>query len=60
MSLTPNTPGSVRSPAAVNADIRALWTRAGGTLSLAEQERYHQLLVEWATAIQTEITAAAA
>jgi hypothetical protein len=42
----------------VNAEIRALWAR-GGSLSEAEQERYHRLLLEWAAAIRSEVVEAA-
>jgi hypothetical protein len=55
-------PGSVRSADDVNEQIRALWTRTGGTGgSLSEQERaeYELLVVEWAAAIRGELLKAA-
>ncbi|MFB7273982.1 hypothetical protein [Streptomyces sp. NPDC056244] len=51
--------GSVRSAAVVNTEIRALWGRAGGALSPAEQERYQRLLVEWAAAVRADVVEAA-
>ncbi|MFJ2832310.1 hypothetical protein ACIPC1_32925 [Streptomyces sp. NPDC087263] len=51
--------GSVRSAAAVNEQIRALWMRAGGSLSAQERAEYELLVVEWAKAIRGEITEAA-
>ncbi|MYZ35477.1 MULTISPECIES: hypothetical protein [unclassified Streptomyces] len=54
MPTTPD-PGSVRSAAVVNADIRALWERAAGrALSAVEQEQYQRLLVEWASVAGSE------
>lgn len=48
-------PGSVRSSADLNEDIRALWTRAGGRLSTAEERaEYERLVTLWATAVQAE------
>ncbi|WP_043668100.1 hypothetical protein [Streptomyces xylophagus] len=52
-------PGSVRSAAEVNEQIRALWLRAGGSLSTQEREEYELLVVEWAAAIRDEVIAAA-
>ncbi|MER7644126.1 MULTISPECIES: hypothetical protein [unclassified Streptomyces] len=52
-------PGSVRSAAEVNEQIRALWLRAGGSLSTQEREEYELLVVEWAAAIRYEVIAAA-
>ena len=52
-------PGSVRSAAAVNEEIRALWLRAGGSLSAQERAEYELLVVEWAAAIRGEIIEAA-
>ncbi len=51
--------GSVRSAAEVNEQIRALWLRAGGSLSTQEREEYELLVVEWAAAIRDEVIAAA-
>jgi hypothetical protein len=48
-----------RSAAAVNLKIRALWARAGSSLSPEEQERYQRLLVEWAAAVRSEVVEAA-
>ncbi|MFD5424440.1 hypothetical protein [Streptomyces sp. NPDC127084] len=44
-------PGSVRSAAVVNTEIRALWARSGGRLSAADEAVYQALLVEWAAAV---------
>ncbi|MFE7977369.1 hypothetical protein [Streptomyces shenzhenensis] len=52
-------PGSVRSAAEVNEQIRALWLRAGGSLSASERAEYELLVVEWAEAIRGEIIEAA-
>ncbi|MFF3755159.1 hypothetical protein ACFYYH_32750 [Streptomyces sp. NPDC002018] len=43
----------------VNREIRALWARAGSTLSPTEQERYQRLLVEWAAAVRADVVTAA-
>ncbi|MFI6489057.1 hypothetical protein [Streptomyces sp. NPDC050564] len=51
--------GSVRSAAALNEQIRALWTRAGGSLSAQERAEYELLVVKWAEAIRGEIVEAA-
>ncbi|AOR35593.1 hypothetical protein BFF78_35005 [Streptomyces fodineus] len=51
--------GSARSAAEVNEQIRALWLRAGGTLSAQERAEYELLVVEWAEAIRDEVIAAA-
>ncbi|MEU5623461.1 hypothetical protein ACIPH4_31350 [Streptomyces tendae] len=53
------TPGSVRSAAELNDQIRALWRRAGGTLSEQERVEYELLVVEWASAIRGEVIEAA-
>ncbi|WRZ94234.1 hypothetical protein OHB54_37435 [Streptomyces sp. NBC_01007] len=52
-------PGSVRSAAALNEQIRALWTRTGGSLSAQERAEYELLVVKWAAAIRGEIIEAA-
>ncbi|MFE9017021.1 hypothetical protein ACFYNL_00305 [Streptomyces sp. NPDC007808] len=52
-------PGSVRSAAEVNEEIRALWMRAGGSLSAQERAEYELLVVEWAAAIRDEVIEAA-
>ncbi|WP_405739632.1 hypothetical protein OG885_37655 [Streptomyces sp. NBC_00028] len=51
--------GSVRSAAEVNEQIRALWLRAGGSLSPQEREEYELLVVEWAAAIRGSVIEAA-
>ncbi|MEU0074412.1 hypothetical protein ABZ027_33470 [Streptomyces sp. NPDC006332] len=59
--MSPNTvaPGSVRSAAELNEQIRALWMRAGGILSTQERAEYELLVVEWAAAMRGEIVEAA-
>ncbi|MER5469849.1 hypothetical protein ABZX90_05425 [Streptomyces sp. NPDC002935] len=49
MSTTPDT-DTQRSAAEVNEEIRALWFRAGGTLSMEERREYQRLVLEWAEA----------
>jgi hypothetical protein len=49
----------VRSAAEVNEEIRALWLRAGGSLSAQERAEYELLVVEWAAAIRDEVIEAA-
>ncbi|MFB7548613.1 hypothetical protein [Streptomyces sp. NPDC056154] len=56
MPITPSPATPVRFPAAVNADIRALW--AAGPLSPEEAE-YQRLLVEWEAAVRADVVAAA-
>jgi hypothetical protein len=51
--------GSVRSAAEVNEQIRALWLRAGGSLSAQERAEYELLVVEWAEAVRGEVIEAA-
>ncbi|MEV6167478.1 hypothetical protein AB0L99_04505 [Streptomyces sp. NPDC051954] len=51
--------GSMRSAAEVNEQIRALWTRAGGSLSAQERVEYELLVVEWAAAIRGDVIEAA-
>jgi hypothetical protein len=60
-SVTPDsaTPDSVRSAAEVNEQIRALWLRAGGSLSPQERAEYELLVVEWAAAIRGSVVEAA-
>ncbi|MFJ7336410.1 hypothetical protein ACIQU3_24780 [Streptomyces sp. NPDC101110] len=53
------TPGSVRSAAEVNEEIRALWQRTGGTLSAEERAEYELLVVEWAAALRSGVVRAA-
>ncbi|MFB6960098.1 hypothetical protein ACFCYB_24505 [Streptomyces sp. NPDC056309] len=52
-------PGSVRSAAELNEQIRSLWLRSGGSLSTQEREEYELLVVEWAAAMRDELIAAA-
>ncbi|MER7969663.1 hypothetical protein ABTX35_11845 [Streptomyces sp. NPDC096080] len=52
-------PGSVRSAAEVNEQIRSLWMRARGSLSAQEREEYELLVVEWAEAIREAVVEAA-
>ncbi|MEV6017230.1 hypothetical protein CW362_26280 [Streptomyces populi] len=59
MSPDATPPGSVRSAAALNEQIRALWTRTGGSLSAQERAEYELLIVKWAEAIRGEIIEAA-
>ncbi|ALV38963.1 hypothetical protein ACIRP3_24745 [Streptomyces sp. NPDC101209] len=59
MSPDSFTSGSVRSAAEVNEQIRALWTRAGGSLSAQERTEYELLVVEWAAAIREDVIQAA-
>ncbi len=49
----------MRSAAALNEQIRALWTRAGGSLSAQERAEYELLVVRWAAAIRGEVVEAA-
>ncbi|MER6440666.1 MULTISPECIES: hypothetical protein [unclassified Streptomyces] len=58
MSTTPES-DSVRSATDVNEEIRALWFRAGGTLSGDERREYQRLVLEWAEAAPTSPTQAA-
>ncbi|WNM33822.1 hypothetical protein RKE30_27350 [Streptomyces sp. Li-HN-5-11] len=59
MSPDSVTPGSVRSAAELNEQIRALWLRSGGSLSAKEREEYELLVVEWAAAIRAAVIEAA-
>ncbi|MFE9684199.1 hypothetical protein [Streptomyces sp. NPDC006285] len=47
-------PGSVRSAAQLNDDIRALWRRAGGQLNSEQRREYQLLVTRWAAAVQAE------
>jgi uncharacterized lipoprotein YddW (UPF0748 family) len=57
MSTTPE-PVSERSAAEVNEEIRALWLRSGGTLSVEQREEYRRLVLEWAAALPRPAKAA--
>ncbi|MFF4015696.1 hypothetical protein [Streptomyces sp. NPDC001843] len=59
MSPDSTTPGSVRSAADLNEQIRALWLRAGGSLSAQERAEYELLVIEWAEAIRDGVIEAA-
>ncbi|UXY31510.1 hypothetical protein [Streptomyces sp. HUAS TT20] len=49
---------SERSAAEVNEEIRALWLRSGGTLSVEQREEYRRLVLEWSTATPSPSRAA--
>jgi uncharacterized lipoprotein YddW (UPF0748 family) len=51
-------PTSERSAAEVNEEIRALWLRSGGTLSVEQRAEYQRLVMEWAAALPQPVTAA--
>ncbi|MEU0831318.1 hypothetical protein [Streptomyces sp. NPDC005969] len=57
IASSPATP--VRSPAEVNADIRALWARSGAALSPEGRQEYERLLVEWEAAVRADVVEAA-
>lgn len=59
MSPDSLSPGSARSANDLNERIRALWLRAGGSLSAQERAEYELLVVEWAAAIRDEVIEAA-
>jgi predicted SpoU family rRNA methylase len=42
----------------VNEEIRALWRRSGGTLSVEQREEYQRLVLEWAAAAPQSAPAA--
>ncbi|MGW1952645.1 hypothetical protein ACWCPI_07730 [Streptomyces sp. NPDC001920] len=49
---------SDRSADEVNEEIRALWRRSGGTLSVEQREEYQRLVLEWAAAVPQQVKAA--
>ncbi|CAL9648832.1 hypothetical protein [Streptomyces sp. NPDC057838] len=51
-------PASERSADEVNEEIRALWRRSGGTLSVEQREEYQRLVLEWAAAAPQSAPAA--
>jgi len=51
-------PSSERSAEEVNEEIRALWRRSGGTLSVEQREEYQRLVLEWAAAVPQSVNAA--
>lgn len=57
MSTTVET-SSERSADEVNEEIRALWRRSGGTLSVEQREEYQRLVLEWASAAPQSAPAA--
>lgn len=59
MPSTPSTPGSVRSAAVVNEEIRELVASRGRRLTDGEKAVLDQLYVEWAAAVRAEIVEAA-
>ncbi|MDX3455027.1 hypothetical protein PV396_24315 [Streptomyces sp. ME02-8801-2C] len=59
MPATPQLPGSVRSAADLNDEIRALWDRAGGTLTSDQRREYEVLVTAWAIAVRDEQTTTA-
>ncbi|MDX3759359.1 hypothetical protein [Streptomyces sp. AK02-04a] len=59
MPPNPQCPGSARSADALNELIRALWQRAGGTLSPEQRREYEVLVTEWAAAVRAEVVEAA-
>lgn len=52
-------PGSARSAAALNEQIRALWISAGGRLTDGQRREYEGLVAEWAEAKRGEVAEAA-
>lgn len=52
-------PGSVRSAAVLNEQIRTLWVSAGGTLTAEQKRVYERLVAEWAAAVRGEVAEAA-
>jgi hypothetical protein len=59
MSPEPSGLGRVRSAAAVNAEIRALWTDPRVRLTDEQRARRDELYVEWAEAVRAEVVEAA-
>lgn len=59
--MSPDTPspGSARSAAAVNAEIRNLWQDPRVRLSGEGRARYEALVAEWAEAVRAEVVEAA-
>ncbi|MFF8674027.1 hypothetical protein [Streptomyces sp. NPDC015242] len=51
-------PASERSADEVNEEIRALWRRSGGILSVEQREEYQRLVLEWAAAAPQSAPAA--
>lgn len=59
MPPTPDPAGSVRSAALVNEEIRDLWARAGGVLTVEQRREYEALLAEWTAALRAGVVEAA-
>lgn len=59
MSSPPPVPGSLRSAAVVQAEIRALLRETGGWLWGPSRARYERLRDEWVEATREEMTTAA-
>lgn len=59
MSPEPLALGSVRSAAAVNAQIRRLWSDPRVRLSKEQRAEYERLVREWAEAVRAEVVEAA-
>lgn len=60
MPCTPNCPGSARSAAEINTEIRAFWLRLDGRApSAVERGEYEALRAEWAAAVRGEVAEAA-
>jgi hypothetical protein len=52
-------PGSVRSAAVVNEEIRALWPHPSVRLDDGQRAVYERLIAEWAAAVRAEVVEAA-
>jgi hypothetical protein len=50
----PAHPAPARPATSINAEIRALWLRAGGRLGPEQRREYERLVVEWAAAVRRE------
>jgi len=59
MPSTPVSPGSVRSAAVLNEEIRALWADPRVRLTAEGRARLEELYTEWAAAVRAEIVEAA-
>ena len=59
MPPTPDRPGSARSAAALNEEIRALLAQADGVLSAEQKRAYEDLVTRWAEAMRDEVVEAA-
>lgn len=52
MPPTPSGLGPLRPADVLNEEIRALWQRSGGVLTVEQRREYEQLLDEWAAAVR--------